>query len=145
MKKLALMISVLSLSSCASLPDTSDQLVGSTDVKQTNCYSQDPELVGAKVKGFLERCYGPTTTLLPVGGILVPVTSGYQVVEEGGDNKRRYSVRSKHGFGISVDINSNAGSCRTQVSMYALRSHLRDKFNRIDDAINDKNPGCGII
>ncbi len=72
-------------------------------------------------------------------------TSKYQVVEENIDDGKRLSVRSEYGFGISVVIKPDTNSCNTEVNMYALRSHLREKFDRIDDAINDKNPECGII
>jgi hypothetical protein len=75
----------------------------------------------------------------------MPMVSKYQVNEEQGEGRNRCSVCSQYGFAISMDIKSNINNCDSQVSMYALRSHLREKFERIDDAINGKDPGCGII
>ena len=144
MKRTAL-ATVLVLSGCASIPDSSQELVGGAAIKQTNCYAQDHDQVSGKVKTFLERCYRVQTVLIPIAGVPVPMTSSYQVVEEHSGQNRRYSVRSKYGFGLTFDIKQNTGNCPTQVDMYALRSHLREKFDRVDAAINDKNPGCGMI
>lgn len=145
MRKTIFILSVSSLSSCASLPDTSDALMGSTQIKETYCYAGDYQHVSEKVRGFLEQCYYVHTVIVPIAGIPMPMTSEYQVIEEDGANYKRYSVRSKYGFGISVNIKPGINNCKTQVDMYALRSHLREKFNRIDAAINGNNPGCGII
>lgn len=145
MKIAILMLPMIMLSSCASIPDTPDDLVSNTEIKNTQCYSQEHEAVSTKVRDFLERCYRTETVYLPVMGIPMPSTTKYQVVEESKDNSTRLSVRSEYGFGISVVIKPNTNNCRTEVNMYALRSHLREKFDRIDDAVNDKNPECGII
>lgn len=145
MRNALLLIPLLLLTSCASIPDTSGELVNSTDVKDTKCYSQDHDVVEKKVKDFLEGCYRVQTIIIPIAGIPVPMTSEVQVIEEAAGESKRYSVRSKYGIGISVDITPNTENCKTRVDMYALRSHLREKFKRIDDAINDKNPGCGIV
>ena len=139
------MATVVVLSGCASIPDTSQELVGSTAIKQTNCYTQDSDQVSEKVKAFLEHCYRMETIVIPIAGIPVPMTGSYQVVEEHSGDDRRYSVRTKYGFGLTFDVKQNTGSCQTEVDMYALRSHLREKFDRVDAAINDGNPGCGII
>jgi hypothetical protein len=145
MKAIAIGTVILSLSACASIPDNSEQLVASTEVKQTSCYSQMREEVSQKVKSFLEQCYRIETVVIPIAGVPVPLTSNYQVVEERGEDLLRYSVRSKYGFGLAFDISSGGENCQTQVDMYALRGHLREKFDRVDAAINGENPGCGII
>lgn len=145
MREIILLVCVFTLSSCASIPDTSAELIGSTQIKQTTCYSQNYESVAIKVKTFLEQCYHTQTYIIPIAGVPIPMTSEYEVIEENGNKNKRYSVRSKYGFGLSVDIKPNINTCGTQVDMYAVRNHMREKFNRIDEAINDKNPGCGII
>ena len=145
MRRSYLIIGLLTLASCASIPDTPDELISSTKIEQTNCYPLGYEEVSSKVKRFLERCYKTETVLIPINGIPMPMVSKYQVIEEQGEGHNRYSVRSQYGFGISVDIKSNINNCISQVDMYALRPHLREKFDRIDAAINGKDPGCGII
>lgn len=145
MKGSMLLFLPLSLCGCASMSDTSDGLVSSTDIHETKCYAQASAAVEVKVREFLERCYATRTVVVPVAGIPVPMTSSFQVVEERADNRDRISVRTKYGFGISVDIRPDVEGCQSRVDMYALRSHLREKFARIDAAINDQNPGCGII
>ena len=144
MKSIIISICVFALASC-SLPQSSNELVASTEIKRTYYYPQDFQMVSSKVKAFLEQCYQTRTILVPMAGIPVPLTSTYQVVEENIGNSKRYSARSSKGFGISIDIKPNGENGKTQVDMYALRSNLRDKFTRIDDAVNDKDPGCGVI
>jgi|GEM_PF-5005106 len=67
-----------------------------------------------------------------VMGVPMPATSKFQVVEESRDDRTRLSVRSQYGFGISIDIKPNVQACGTEVDMYALRPHLREKFDRTD-------------
>ena len=145
MRRSIMIIGLFTLSSCASIPDTPDELISSTKIEQTKCYPRNYKEVSEKVKQFLKQCYRTETVLIPINGIPMPMTSKYQVIEEQGENRNRYSVRSQYGFGISVDIKPSINNCESQVSMYALRSHLREKFDRIDAAINGENPDCGII
>ena len=148
MKGILLTIILLTLTSCASMPNTTDELINSTDIKDSKCYSKDYEAVSLIVKEFLEGCHRTQAILVPVDAVIpliVTVKDTYQVIEEVGDNNRRYSVRSKYGFGMSIDIKSDIDGCNTQVDMYALRSYMRKKFVRIDDAINGKGTDCGTI
>lgn len=131
MNRYFIVLIVFLLSACAAMPKTSDELMATTDVKQTYCYDMDEREVAKRAQYFLLRCYGESDV--------------FQVVDEGENDFDRYSVKSRSGFGISVDIRPSSGECVTHVEMYALRSHLRDKFQRIDKAIKGGDIQCGLI
>jgi len=119
------------VSACVTMPKTSDELMSTTDVKRTYCYDMDSREVAKRVQYYLLKCYYENNI--------------FQVIDEGSDDYNRYSVRSKSGFGISVTIRPSLGECVTRVDMYALRSHLREKFRRMDKAIKGGNIECGLI
>lgn len=146
MKQIFPVVALAVVAGCASVPDTQDELIRTTDVKETKCYAIDLEKVSESVKSFLEGCYGTQTVWIPVAGLPVPLTSSFQVIAHQQDeNHRQYSVRIKAGYGLVFNIARGHDACVTQVDMFALRSHLRDKFERVDAAIKGEDPKCGIV
>lgn len=141
-KDIALIIFTLVISACGTVPKSSSQLVDSSGTTETYCYSKSPGEVGSLIEEYLGKCYGPVETLIPVGGILVPMKADFQVIHEKLPNGNRYSVRNFVGFGYAANVIGDINGCETEVKMYAVSESWRKAFIAVDQEITGQNPKC---
>ncbi len=143
MKRIIVMvIAVMLINACGTVPKNSTQLVEASTTKQTFCYSMPPGEVGGKIEQFLSKCYGPVETVIPIGGALVPMKADFQVINEKLPNGNRYSVRNFVGFGLSTNVVNDSKTCETEVKMYAISGFWRKAFIAVDQEVNGLNPKC---
>ena len=134
---------LLNVAACVSIPKTTDQLVASTETVERYCYDEPVQVVETRVEALLSKCYHPVASVMPIGNAYVPMTMDWSVIKEDiADNKTRYSVGNKLGYGFSAEMESNADDCQTKMTLYGVTEFWKRFFAKVDSAAQGGQPGC---
>jgi hypothetical protein len=139
-----LVVTILSVAGCVSIPKTSSELVETSTNTRTYCYQMPPETVGARVEALLARCWYPVAMVIPVGDAYLPMHADFQVIDELLPDGNRYSVRNSMGFGYSADVIAGSPDCETEVRMYAVTAFWKRTFEAVDLAVKGKLAACPL-
>ncbi len=132
----------ISMYGCVTVPKSSTELVETSGTTQEYCYSLSPEEAGIRVEALLSNCYGPVETVIPIGGLYVPMSADFQVVNEQLPDGNRYSVRNFVGFGYSANVIDGGEDCRTRIQMYAVTGLWKNAFTAVDLAVKEQEYDC---
>jgi len=119
---------------------TSSELVANAGEKQTLCIPMQRELIEQRVAQFLDACYaGKGNSLLPVGGVLIPM-KGFVVHKELVADSSRFSVRSGEYYSMTVDVATQPLACGTTLNVYAVTSFWTKKMAGVISAARGAPP-----
>ncbi len=142
------MITVMLMGGCVSIPNTPQELVNTTNISESFCYSEKPSLIQGRVNEYLSSCYKTIegTTMLPAGGafITMPMKLEFYVVGESIPGGKRYSVGNKHGYGFTAEVINESDACETKLAMYAVTRFWRKVFVQTDLAARGEKAECTL-
>lgn len=141
---MALLLPIIALAGCASIPKTSTDLVNTSSTTQQYCYDITPDIVEQRVHDYLTSCYGPVETIIPVGAAPVPIKADFQVIQEQLLSGKRYSVRNFVGYGFAADVTPALRDCKTVINLYGISSFWRKHFAPVDAAARGQQAQCPL-
>jgi len=111
------------------------------------CSNDPQEVVAARVRDYLSRCYVPVTShmTIPAGNTYMSrtLTLNYQVTESyPWDHGSRFGVYAARSYTLVVDVRAGEAACATSVESRASNEAWARRFASIEQAANGATPAC---
>ena len=132
-RTILLLAPVIIVAGC--MPRSSSHLVENATTMEKFCYSLPQEEVERLLESILRKCFHHPSR--PGGSDDI-----FEVTIEELPNVKRYSLGIPIGIGFGADVTSGAGSCETEVQMYAAYSTWERTITDIGEAIRDEEVRC---